>query len=122
MADRDTTAWFEVHLHASMTPLPGSGLPAKSGAHDPKARPVAECPGPSATRRQAAMEEISTGDAGNVIPFDRFEWPLCATLGREGTSWLAPDIPQSVLVAVLTSYLDLAEDEVLLAITSSAAK
>ena len=66
------------------------------------------------------MEEISAGDAKYLETFDHFAWPLCATLSREGITWIAPDIPEPVLGAAITNYLDLAADETLLAIVAKA--
>jgi rhomboid protease GluP len=62
------------------------------------------------------MEEISSVDAEDVVPFDGFAWPLCAQFSGLGAGWLAPQIPEPILVAALSTYLDLAKDETLLAI------
>jgi rhomboid protease GluP len=62
------------------------------------------------------MEEITPGDVADVVSFDSFAWPLCAVFDEVGGGWLAPQIPQPILVAAVTTYLDLAEDEILLAI------
>src|SRR5947208_2070552 len=67
------------------------------------------------------MEEISIGDAGDVTTFDTVAWPLCTTLSQQGTTWLSPAIPQPALTEALTNYLDLAADEVLLAIVANSA-
>ncbi|AGA24877.1 putative membrane protein [Singulisphaera acidiphila DSM 18658] len=63
-----------------------------------------------------AMEEILPGPADDVLTFDHVAWVYCAILGQQGHGWVAPRIPQPVLVAAVSSYLSLADDETLLAI------
>lgn len=62
------------------------------------------------------MEEITAGAAAQTESFDYFVWPLCESLASVDGCWVAPRIPQSVLIAALATYLDLADDETLLAV------
>lgn len=62
------------------------------------------------------MEEITAGEAAGLASFDSFAWPLCADFRDLATCFLAPRIPPSILVSAFTTFLDLADDEVLLAI------
>lgn len=62
------------------------------------------------------MEEITAGEAAGIPSFDNFAWPLCADFRDLGTCFLAPRLPQSVVLSAFSTFLELASDEVLLAI------
>jgi rhomboid protease GluP len=64
------------------------------------------------------MEEISPDAASEVLASDHCAWPLRAVLEDAGGIWVAPRIEQNALTAALLSYLDLAGDEVLLALVT----
>ena len=62
------------------------------------------------------MEQITPGEAAGIPSFDNFAWPLCADFRDLGTCFLAPRIHPSILLSAFSTFLELADDEVLLAI------
>jgi rhomboid protease GluP len=62
------------------------------------------------------MEEIMSGEAADAPAFDYFAWPLCAHFRDLKTCFLAPRFHPSILFNAFSTFLDLADDEILLAV------